>query len=152
MRVKYISGPHAGEARHVDRSPIIDLLIEAGVLEHAPQLVDAPSPAAPVRTTKWSVGKSVFNKPAISLITRLGETVPFDGPADRAAAAYKSIGQECPAEIIAQYAAVLASQSPAAIEAAQEIEAQRRMRMEDAQRKNAAAETAEVIRLTGRAQ
>jgi len=103
MRVKFVSGPHAGEARHCERSAIIDLLIDAGVLEHA-ALVDPLKPVEP-RREKWSVALTRFGEPAIFHVTKAGEHLPYQGTPEGAVAAYARSHATVPAEILEQYKA-----------------------------------------------
>ncbi len=101
MRVRFISGPHAGEARHVERSSIVDLLCDAGVLEHAP-LVDPPKPVEP-RQVRWAVGPTRVGGVAIFLTTLTGEVLPYQGLPERAAAAFERVHATVPPEILEQY-------------------------------------------------
>lgn len=106
MLVKLLSGPDAGQTKHVPRSQEVDVLIGLGLLEI---LDDTPTPSKPhhqdtvisfVAVAEWSVCKHPINA-EIHIVRKLGfETTWFTGEPD----ATKFPG--CPAEVIAQFEAM----------------------------------------------
>jgi len=142
MKIRFNFGPAAGQTRHIEWNWMVQLLVDAGVIEKCEQLVDPPKPGVPpARTERWDVSKSVFGKVCILLVTRLGESVPFTGDPDHAAATFATVGAKVPPEIVERYRAVLAADNPAAREAAAERAEQERNRLDDAMKANRQANT-----------
>ncbi len=98
MRIKFLSGPRAGEVSHAERTQSTQLLIDAGLIE---VVNDAP-PAPPVPQWLVSIGMSGNAHVRCNIGPRVEI---YDGAPQFTVAAFRKIGLDVPADIAAKYAA-----------------------------------------------
>jgi hypothetical protein len=75
MKVKFLSGPRAGETTHVERTAQNQMLIDCGFLEMIP---DQPAPVS--NTPSFTIGRLPWSDLPV-LVGRVGQRTEFyDGP------------------------------------------------------------------------
>lgn len=101
MRIKFLSGPRAGEISHAERTQSTQLLIDAGLIE----VVNDALPAPPVPQWLVSIGMSGNAHVRCNIGPRVEI---YDGPPQHVVSAFKKIGLVVPEDIAAKYASKFA--------------------------------------------
>jgi hypothetical protein len=101
MLVRFVSGPNAGQTRHVERNQTTQLLIDSGFVEvvqpaQQPEQAGAPTfkkPAAP----EWKIGRLPHEGTAFLQLTTpvIGEVVRHTGSPDEATAFFERHYKQC---------------------------------------------------------
>ena len=105
MKVKFLSGPKAGQISHAERTQATQLLIDAGIVE----IFDEELPIPPAHAARWVVGKVgvAGDRPVIKFsCPRSRVEFFFDGkPEDAHALVIFDCGEKLalPADVIETY-------------------------------------------------
>jgi hypothetical protein len=99
MKIKIVA---TGDHVHLERQPIVDALVKAGIFEYASATTPAPRP--PCNVT-WAITFSEFSLEhyALASCDVCGDKFPIFNPTERAAFAHGGKVNVIPAEMFAEY-------------------------------------------------